>query len=113
MQTAQEIDERNAQRDERVIEAATSIIGAHGLSGLTREALANEARLSPASVSNFGRTRITNGDHDSEGYRPRLLRALMNRAITTGDIRMLRIGLADGCLKDADVPTRLRSAAGL
>lgn len=111
--TADEIDERNAIRDDRVLNAAWAIVEARGVSGLTRDAIADEADLSPASVSNFGRTRISNGKHAREGYRSRILRALMTRAIEKGDVRMIRVGLVDGCLKPHDVPTPLRAAAGV
>lgn len=106
----QEIDERNAARDLQVRNAARRIIEAKGLSALTRDAIADEARVSAASVSNFGRTRITNGDHAPEGYRARILRALMDEAEQSRDLPMLRIGLADGCLRLADLPTHIRLA---
>ena len=111
--TAEEIDERNAIRDDRVLAAAWAIVEARGVSGLTRDAIADEADLSPASVSNFGRTRISNGKHAREGYRSRILRAMMEKAIASGDVRMIRVGLVDGCLRAADVPTPLRAAAGV
>lgn len=103
-----EIDERNARRDERVLDAAWLLVETKGLSALTRDAIAFAAGVSAASVSNFGRTRITNGEHDSESYRTRIMRAMMNRAIETGDTRMLRVGLVDGCLREDDIPMRLR-----
>lgn len=109
----QEIDERNAMRDERALDAACRIVETRGLSALTRDAIADEANLSPASISNFGRTRISNGTHAREGYRTRILRAMMNRAIEKGDVRMLRVGLADGCLKPDALPIHLRAAAGV
>lgn len=109
----QEIDERNAERDERTLEAACRIVETRGLSALTRDAIADEANLSAASVSNFGRTRISNGTHAREGYRSRILRAMMNKAIEKADVRMLRIGLADGCLKPDALPMHLRAAAGV
>lgn len=107
-----EIDERNARRDERVLAAAAAIVSTHGLSGLTRDAIAEHANISPASVSNFGRHRISNGDHSDEGYRSRILRAMMNAALAADDVKTLRVGLADGCLKLDEVPMRLRSAVG-
>lgn len=112
MMTQDEIDERNAVRDERALEAACRIVETRGLSALTRDAIADEANLSPASVSNFGRHRISNGTHAREGYRTRILRAMMERAIEKSDIRMLRVGLADGCLKPDAIPVRLRAVAG-
>jgi hypothetical protein len=111
--TDQEIDERNAKRDDCILDTAYRIVETRGMSALTRETLAYEANLSPASVSNFGRYRISNGEHSREGYRTRVLRAVMDRAIEQGDIRMLRIGLADGCLKADGVPVRLRASVGV
>lgn len=113
MMTQDEIDERNAVRDERALDAACRIVETRGLSALTREAIAAEANLSPASVSNFGRHRISNGKHAREGYRTRILRAMMERAIEKSDIRMLRVGLADGYLKPDAIPVRLRAVAGV
>lgn len=100
-------------RDESILDAAWTLVVERGLSSLTREAIAHLAGVSEASVSNFGRTSITNGPKPTTGYRQRVMRALMNQAIETGDTRMLRIGLADGCLRPEDVPVRLRGAAGL
>ena len=102
----------NADRDRRVLEAARSLIMAKGLSALTRSAIATEANLSAASVSNYGRRRISNGDHSPEGYRARILGALMAEATHSDDLPMLRIGLADGCLRLEDVPVRLRVLLG-
>lgn len=111
--TAEEIDERNQLRDERALEAAKRIVETRGLSALTRDAIAEEANLSAASVSNFGRTRISNGTHARVGYRSRILSALMDRAVENSDVKLIRIGLADGCLKPDALPVRLRSAAGV
>lgn len=109
---ADEIDERNAIRDGRTLEAARAIIERNGLSALTRDYIAEVANVSPASVSNFGRTRISNGEHGREGYRSRILRALMADAIMRSDVKMLRIGLADGCLRPAELPPHLQRAVG-
>lgn len=113
MQSAIERDERNDARDARTLAAAVRIVETRGLSGLTRDAIADEAGLSAASVSNFGRHRITNGDHDPLGYRTRILRAMMDQAIERADVRMIRIGLADGCLRKDDVPPHMRAVAGV
>jgi AcrR family transcriptional regulator len=113
MITQEEIDERNAVRDQRALEAACRIVETRGLSALTRDAIADEANLSPASVSNFGRHRISNGTHAREGYRSRILRAMMDLAVEKADVRMLRVGLADGCLKPDAIPIHLRAAAGV
>ena len=111
--TDQEIDERNAQRDRKVLDAAYAILSTRGVSGLTRDAIAAQADLSPASVSNFGRARISNGTHAREGYRTRILSVIMERAVADGDVKTVRIGLVDGCLKARDVPTALREQAGV
>jgi len=105
-----EIDERNELRDGRILAAAKRLIDTVGLSGMTRESLATASGNSPASVSNFGRHRISNGAHGREGYRERILAALMAEAIEQGDVRMLRVGLADGSLRPADIPDPLREA---
>lgn len=109
---SQTTDSRNADRDAAILAAAIRIVGTRGLSGLTRDTIADEAGLSAASVSNFGRSRITNGDHDNLGYRMRILRAMMDDAISREDMRLLRIGLADGCLRATDLPPDLRVFAG-
>jgi AcrR family transcriptional regulator len=93
-----EIDERNAARDERVLTAARAIVTSDGLSALTRETIAQEAGVSPASVSNFGRSRISNGDHSREGYRTRIMDALMVQALDEQNDRLIAIGVADGFL---------------
>lgn len=107
-----EIDERNILRDARILAAAREVIEQSGLSGMTRRAIAERARLSRAGVSNFGRTRLSNGDHDSEGYRSRIMRALMDDAIARSDMRMVQIGLADGCLRPDALPDHMRAAVG-
>lgn len=99
------------QRDEQIKKAAVAVIRSRGLSGLTREAIARQAQISPASVSNFGLR--SDGVTPSSGFRSRVLSALMADAITNGDIALLRVGLADGCLKTDDVPAVLRGGLGL
>lgn len=109
MQTDAEIDERNEVRDRRVLEAARAIIKRDGLKALTRDAIADEARLAAASVSNFGRTRISNGTHDGLGYRERIMAALMADAMAARDIAMLRVGMVDGCIQLSDLPDDMRA----
>jgi AcrR family transcriptional regulator len=112
--TNEEPDERNGRRDERIMRAACKIVEDRGLSALSRDAIAAEAGVAPSSVSNFGRSRITNGDHPrGESYRTRILRDMMGQAVDRGDLRIIRIGLADGCLRSDDVPVHLRAAAVL
>ena len=106
--TDAEIDERNEVRDRRVLEAARSLIRREGLKALTRDAIADEARLAAASVSNFGRTRISNGTHDTLGYRERIMSALMLEAQETRDVAMLRVGLVDGCIQASDLSDEMR-----
>jgi AcrR family transcriptional regulator len=108
MTQTQEIDHRNYLRDGRILAAAGRIIRARGLNALNRETIANEAGVSPTSVSNFGRTRITNGTHERLPYRTRILAGLMSQAIDDGDLKMIRVGIAEGCLKAHDVPPALR-----
>ena len=120
------LDGRNATRDERVLAAARVILETRGLASLTRDAIAQEAGVSAASVSNFGLTRLTrynsrradqrreNPIRDStNGFRPKVLLALMADAVERADLAMLRIGLADGCIRAADVPEALRGDLGL
>lgn len=107
-----DVDERNERRDTRVLEAAERLIRARGISTLTREAIADVAGVSPTSVSNFGRTRITNGEPCGEGYRSRILRAVMDVAIERADLSMLRIGIYDGCLRPENLPDNLRAVIG-
>lgn len=112
MQTDTEIDERNAIRDEQILDAAARVIKRDGLKALTRQAIAEEAQLADGSISNFGRTRISNGAHEPIGYRERILAALMVRAQQERDVNMLRVGLVDGCLSAGDIPDDLRAAVG-
>lgn len=105
-----EIDRRNILRDAAIVDAAWRIVELNGINALTRSAIAQEADVSPASVSNFGRVRLTRGEHDRIGYRERVLAAVMKRAVEKSDLRMMRIGLVDGCLSLDDVPAGLRAS---
>lgn len=98
------------ERDDKILAATKRIIEREGLSALTREKIADEAGLSIGSVSNYGLTSITNSPPPSEGYRARILRGLMKQAVDRGDVRMVQVGLADGCLKLDALPDFLRKA---
>jgi AcrR family transcriptional regulator len=97
------IDERNKERDAKVLDAAYHLLRTKGLSAFTRDAVAEAAGVSPASVSNFGRTRITNGTHRDGKYRPRLMRAVMDRAWQTDDRLVLMMGVAEGIIRPDEV----------
>lgn len=99
-----DIDERNMLRDSRILEAARSILLKRGLAFLTRDAIADQANVSAASVSNFARHRITNGSHDSLGYRQRIMTALLNDALAANDIAIIRICVADGSVSRDTLP---------
>lgn len=103
-------DELNAARDERIFEAARSVAQAHGLAAVGRDRVARESGLSAGSVSNFGRTRVLNGqnDHDPRPFNERIMNALMDWAVTNGDAEMLRSGLARGCVAWNAIPAYLR-----
>lgn len=115
MHTDQEIDERNAIRDQQILDAAARVIQRDGLKALTRQAIGEEAKLADGSISNFGRTRISNGAHEPLGYRERILAALMQRAQDAEpvDVGMLRVGLVDGCIQPCDLDDRCRVALGV
>lgn len=100
-------------RDERILAATRRVISASGLQGLTRKAIADAANMKPATVSNFGRTNYKQNGTPTNGYRERILAALMAEAIEKGDIAMIRVGVADGCLRGEEVPAGLRAAVGL
>ena len=98
------------ERDDKILAATKRIIEREGLSALTREKIADEAGLSIGSVSNYGLSSITNSPPPSEGYRARILRGLMQQAVERADVKMVRVGLADGCLKLDALPDFLRKA---
>lgn len=101
-----------AARDARILAAARRVIGDAGMRAFTRRALAREANMSDGAVSNFGVSSYLK-DKPSAGYRERILAALMRDAIDQGDISMIRVGIADGCLRGDEVPEGLRAAAGV
>ena len=104
------LTEFHLERDDKILAATRRLIEREGLTSLTRDKIANEAGLSAASVSNYGLTSITNSPPPSEGYRTRILRGLMAQAVERSDVRMVRVGLVDGCLKADDLPAHLRKA---
>lgn len=100
------------ERDDKILAATKRIIEREGLSALTREKIADEAGLSIGSVSNYGLSSITNSPPPgrANGYRARILRGLMQQAVERADVKMVRVGLADGCLKLDALPDFLRKA---
>lgn len=104
------VPEFHLDRDDKILAATKRIIEREGLSALTREKIADEAGLSIGSVSNYGLSSITNSPPPSEGYRARILRGLMQQAVDRADVKMVRVGLADGCLKLDALPDFLRKA---
>lgn len=108
-----DLDKWAAMRDRRILDASRRLIGRGGLRSLTRKAIAEEAEISPATVNNFGRTSTQRNYRPAEGYRERVLAALMADAIDKADIAMIRVGVADGCLRCEDVPEALRVLAGV
>lgn len=106
------LDDRNTTRDDRILEAARGLVHEHGLSGMTREAIAMRAGLAVGSVSNFGRQRITNGQHPrGDQVMPRIRDALMVDAVERGDLVVLRMGLATQHPTALAAPEQLRVAA--
>lgn len=105
------IDERNAERDGKILTAAVDLAVARGLAGFTRGDLASAARLSPAGVSNYGRTRLTNGPQGTRGVLERIRTDLMNHAVTVGNLQLLATGLAARHPIALAAPDALRIAA--
>lgn len=106
-----EIDERNIERDTAILTAATELATLHGLAGFTRGQVADRARLSPAGVSNFGRSRITNGPQGTRGVLDRIRDAVVTRAVTDGDLTVLAVALAARHPIALAAPAALRIAA--
>lgn len=83
-----------------------------GYVNVTRGMVAQAAGVSQASVSNYGRRRITNGDHPrGEPIMPRLRDALMRHAVETGDLTVLAQGIANRHAIALEAPEQLRAAA--
>lgn len=107
------IDPRNLSRDDRILAAAVRLSVQHGYRNITRQQLADEAGVSPTSVSNFQRSQITNGDHPprKRGVMYDVRDALMQRAVDTGNLTVLAQGLADRHPAALAAPEQLRIAA--
>lgn len=108
-----EIDPRNTERDAAILDGARRLIHERGLSWMTRSRLAEYAGISATSVCNFGRTSLSTSEPARDGYRARVLRALMERAIKDRDVVLIGAGLTDGCLAAADLPDELRIMIGV
>lgn len=105
--------EANSERDTAILSAATRIINDEGITALTRSRVAEVAQMSPASVSNFGRTSITNSAPPADGFKQRVMSALMAAAIAAGDLPMLRVGLVGGFIRRDELPDPLRADVGV
>lgn len=108
-----DVDPLNLERDGAILDGARRLIRERGLGSLTRSLLAQYAGVAPASVSNFGRTRLSSTPPPAEGYRERLLRALMAEAIAARDVVLIGAGLTDGCLQPDDLGDELRAVMGV
>lgn len=100
-------------RDARILAAARRVINTDGMRGLKRIAIAAQANMAPGTISNFGRTAYKSDTNPTDGYRERVLSALMADAIDKADIAMIRVGVSDGCLRADEVPDGLRAAVGV
>lgn len=105
--------EWSALRDRRIMAAARRVVMTRGLKFFNRAAIAAEANTKPATINNFGRTVYSENYNPTDGYRERILSGLMAEAIDKADIAIIRVGIADGCLRGEDVPIGLRAAVGL
>lgn len=104
-------DPRNAQRDERVLLAAVALARSVGYRRVTRQAIADHAGLAAGSVSNYGRTRMTNGDHASSRAMDDVRTAVLQWAVDNGDLHLVAQGLADRHPAVLAAPEALRVAA--
>lgn len=108
---ADDIDERNTLRDQAILQAAVDLSVTHGLAGFSRGDLATVARMSRPGVSNYGRSRITNGPQGTRGVLDRIRNDVMAHAVSTGDLRLLAVGLAARHPIALAAPNDLRIAA--
>lgn len=108
-----EIDPRNLERDAAIMDGARRLIRERGLSRMTRGLLADYSGCSPTSISNFGRVSVSTTEPPAEGYRERLLKALMAQAVVERDVVLLGAGLTDGCLSADSLPGDLRAVMGV
>jgi hypothetical protein len=105
-------DPRNTDRDERILTAAADLVRAGGLHALTREAIAQAAGMAAGSVSNFGQWSLSTTRLGLAGpVIPRVLDALMQRAVDTGDLELLAMGIAGAHPIARAAPDALRLAA--
>lgn len=111
MQT--DIDPRNTERDAAILDGAKRLIKERGLGQMTRARLADYAGVSPTSICNFGRSSLSTAPLAADGYRARLLKALMAQAVTDRDVVLIGAGLTDGCLRADDLPSELRAVIGV
>ena len=86
------------ERDEAIIEAVMRLIDRQGLAGLSRYVIAKEAGISPASVSNFGLSSMSRLRPRTADFRGRIMKAIAERGVATGDAQMIRIGQIEGYL---------------
>lgn len=111
--TTAEIDPRNAERDAAILDGARRLIHTEGLGRMTRARLADYAGVSATSICNFGRSSLSTASFPSDGYRSRLLKALMADAVEQRDVKLVAAGLVDGCLLPADLTDELRVMMGV
>jgi AcrR family transcriptional regulator len=105
------IDERNTQRDERILAAASHLAVTHGLNGFTRGLIALHSGLSRAGVSNYGRSRITNGPQGTAGVLDRIRDDVMRQAVDKADLSLLATEIAARHPIALSAPDDLRVAA--
>ncbi len=105
--------ETDSERDTAILKAATQIIRDQGITALTRARVAEVAQISPASVSNFGRTSITNSAPPADGFKHRIMSALLDVAVRVDDLPMIRVGVVGGFLRREDLPDDVRDRAGV
>ena len=106
------VDPRNTQRDERILLAAVDIVRAHGLAGISRSVVADRARIAASSVSNYQRSRITNGpDKQTTGVMDRIRADVMRWGVDNADLTLVRAGIAASHPVALEAPEALRIAA--
>ncbi len=88
-----------ADRKAEILTAALEAARTAGYRSVSREAIAQQARCSPALVSSY------------YGTMKRLRRAIMSAAIARGDLSVLAQGLAAGDAKARSAPDGLKQAA--